>query len=256
MKKMLTVMAMVIALAMSTMGAVLASDTMLDPFTQDELDTNWEVDRQFPSGDVTSVSAYGRDDVAAIGVIGDDHSTQGSFYYFEGIKKVADFGPAVQVDLYVPAEWETAATSPANVGFWTSDDPVTAYPLIVFRNGASVDAGFYVYDTVTGTYSPSGVDVAYDAWNTLSITLDPDNDAVHYAVNGQDAGSSFAGSDTIGQVFLNHYNDSVLDYTAHWHAGVTEIDSKDQCKDGNWEGLGFKNQGQCLRFVNTGQDSR
>ena len=32
--------------------------------------------------------------------------------------------------------------------------------------------------------------------------------------------------------------------------------SKDQCKDGSWESYGFRNQGQCIKFVNTGQDSR
>ena len=32
--------------------------------------------------------------------------------------------------------------------------------------------------------------------------------------------------------------------------------TKDMCKDGGWEALGFRNQGQCIRFVNTGQDSR
>ena len=28
------------------------------------------------------------------------------------------------------------------------------------------------------------------------------------------------------------------------------------CQDGGWESFGFRNQGQCNRFVNTGQDSR
>ena len=32
--------------------------------------------------------------------------------------------------------------------------------------------------------------------------------------------------------------------------------SKDECKNGGWEDFGFSNQGQCIRFVNTGQDSR
>lgn len=31
---------------------------------------------------------------------------------------------------------------------------------------------------------------------------------------------------------------------------------KDDCKNGGWEMYGFKNQGQCIRFVNTGKDSR
>ena len=32
--------------------------------------------------------------------------------------------------------------------------------------------------------------------------------------------------------------------------------SKDQCMDGGWEEYGFSNQGQCIRFVNTGKDGR
>ena len=28
------------------------------------------------------------------------------------------------------------------------------------------------------------------------------------------------------------------------------------CKKGGWEALGFRNQGQCIRYVNTGMDSR
>jgi len=32
--------------------------------------------------------------------------------------------------------------------------------------------------------------------------------------------------------------------------------NKDECKDGDWEAMGFKNQGQCVRFVETGKDSR
>lgn len=32
--------------------------------------------------------------------------------------------------------------------------------------------------------------------------------------------------------------------------------SKDTCKDDGWEEHGFRNQGQCIRYVNTGEDSR
>ncbi|MEX0826534.1 MAG: hypothetical protein WD184_07290 [Acidimicrobiia bacterium] len=257
MRRTITVLS-VLLLALGLTGvAALASSAMLDPFTQDELDNNWEVDRQFPSGGVTSVSAHGRNDVAEIGVVGANRSTVSPFYYFEGIKKVADFGLAVQVDLYVPVEWEDAATSPLNVGFWTSDDPITAYPLIVFRNSTTVDAGFYVWNTVgIGGYIPSGVAVKYGDWNTLSIALDPDTDTVNYAINGQFAGSSYAGSDTIGQVFLNHYNDGARDYTAYWHAGVVAPQTADECKKGGWMDFGFRNQGLCIQFVKTGEDSR
>lgn len=37
---------------------------------------------------------------------------------------------------------------------------------------------------------------------------------------------------------------------------LADAQTKDDCKDGGWEDFGFRNQGQCIRFVNTGQDSR
>jgi hypothetical protein len=32
--------------------------------------------------------------------------------------------------------------------------------------------------------------------------------------------------------------------------------TKDDCKKGGWQNYGFRNQGQCIAFVNTGKDSR
>jgi hypothetical protein len=32
--------------------------------------------------------------------------------------------------------------------------------------------------------------------------------------------------------------------------------TKEECKDGGWENFGFRNQGQCVRFIETGEDSR
>jgi hypothetical protein len=32
--------------------------------------------------------------------------------------------------------------------------------------------------------------------------------------------------------------------------------TKEDCKDGGWENYGFQNQGQCIRFIETGEDSR
>ena len=113
----------VVALAFVLTGATaLASNHfgMLNPFTQSELDTNWVADRQEPSDGVTSVSAFGRDEVARIGV--DSGETQsGTFYRTEGIKTATpqNFGTAVQVDLYVDPAWENNAT---RAGFWVVGD--------------------------------------------------------------------------------------------------------------------------------------
>jgi hypothetical protein len=32
--------------------------------------------------------------------------------------------------------------------------------------------------------------------------------------------------------------------------------TEDDCKDGGWQDFGFRNQGQCMRFIETGKDSR
>ena len=234
---------------------------MLDPFTQEELDDNWIEDRKYPTGGVESVSFDGRDNVAKIGVIADEQDSD-AFRQFEGIKKVDDFGTHVQVDLYVPNEWQDANI--VNVGFWTSDDPLSAYPLIVYRNSSEVDAGFYTYDVVfdedanewVGVYNLSDAPVNYNSWNTLTVTLNTDEDEANYTVNGLESGSMYASGDNIGQVFLNHYNDGARSYDAFWHAGIQEPTVKDDCKNGAWEEFGFRNQGQCIRYVNTGQDSR
>jgi hypothetical protein len=245
---------LIIALLFSFVAAIgvyqssTAATNFLDPFTQEELDNNWVTDRQYPSGGVNSVSFEGRNDVAAIGVIGENQFTPANgstFYHFEGIKKIANFGTDGQIDLYVPSEWQDAAV--VNVGFWASDDPLTAYPIIVYRNSAAVDAGFYTWDGVGG-YVPSEVPVKYNDWNTLSISLDTEAQRANYSINGSSAGGIQANGANIGQVFLNHYNDGVRDYVAHWHAGLQEVaePTKEDCKNGGWKELGFRNQGLCV----------
>lgn len=37
---------------------------------------------------------------------------------------------------------------------------------------------------------------------------------------------------------------------------LPDAQTKDDCKNGGWANYGFANQGQCIRFVNTGHDSR
>jgi hypothetical protein len=37
---------------------------------------------------------------------------------------------------------------------------------------------------------------------------------------------------------------------------LPDVTSKDECKDGGWAAFGFRNQGQCVRFIENGGDSR
>ena len=47
--------------------------------------------------------------------------------------------------------------------------------------------------------------------------------------------------------------DERFDWTRFY---VATPDSINECKNGQWEAMGFRNQGQCIQYVNTGKDGR
>lgn len=47
--------------------------------------------------------------------------------------------------------------------------------------------------------------------------------------------------------------DERFDWTRFY---VLTLENKDQCMNGAWQALGFRNQGQCIRYVETGKDAR
>ena len=261
-----------------TASAVLASSHFISPatFTQAELDTNWEADRRFPTDDVTSVTAFGRNDVARIGVDSSETAV-GTFQRTEGIKTVGvqNFGTAVEVDLYVDPSWQDNAT---RAGFWVvGDDGAGArdnwFGIIEFVNletstsGASAQGdheGWRVWDSANGWTNLSTA-FTYGEWVTLGIELDTVDEEYDFYIDGNLVGSGPAGENFIRELFLNSYNYGLdvfpnlgnNSYAAHWHNGeLSGPESKSDCKEGGWEGFGFRNQGQCVHFVNTGQDSR
>ncbi len=62
-------------------------------------------------------------------------------------------------------------------------------------------------------------------------------------------GPGCAGGSTQGTATVNFYRvDLVL-----WRVNPQSVRD---CKKGGWRTYGFRNQGQCIRFVNTGKDSR
>jgi len=263
------------ALAIGLAGTATAATTMLDPFTQPEIDANWVADRAFPTDGVESVEAFGRTDVARLG-IDSNQTAPGTFQRTEGIKSATadNFGSTVQVDLYVDPAWEDTAT---RAGLWVVGDDGAGnrdnlFGIVEFVNletstsGDSAQAdhtGWRIWDSATG-WTNVDADYTYGQWVTLTITLDTTAGMYSYAIDGEDVGTAVGGTHYVREVFLNSYNYG-LDtfptlengsYAAHWHAGLNEVDDRDQCVDGSWEELGFRNQGQCIRFVNTGVDTR
>lgn len=256
------------------------SSHLLDPFTQAELDNDWEADRQFPTGDVVSVSEFGRDDVARIGI--DNTETQLSlFNRTEGIKTVGvqDFGNFVQVDLYIDPDWQDKAV---RAGFWVVGDDGSGnrdelFGIIEFVNNEPCPGedctnqsnitdheGFRIWDSTIGWSANLDTGFEYGTWVTLGIELDTAEQEYVYYIDGEMVGTAVGGENFIRELFLNSYNygfdtfPNLLSdsYFAHWHAGVADPVAKDECKKGGWMDFGFRNQGQCIRFVNTGKDSR
>ena len=247
----------------------------LNPFTQSEIDDNWEGDRRFPSDGATSVSDFGRDDVARLGIDSTD-VTPSTFTRTEGIKTVGadNFGDAVQVDLYVDPVWADKAV---RAGFWVvGDDGAGArdnwFGILEFVNiepstsGASAPGdheGWRFWDSTNG-WTNLVTDFEYGGWVTLGIELDTDAETYNFYINHELVGSGPGGENFIRELFLNSYNygEDVFpnlssdSYAAHWHAGALDPVTKDNCKNGGWADFGFKNQGLCIQFVNTGKDSR
>ena len=112
-------------------------------------------------------------------------------------------------------------------------DPTQAY-LVTTRTGAS--ASPYPCPAV-----PADMD-----------NLSPGSNIRAFALNVGDTSSNDDGLD-------GYLDNVVVDMDSN---GVTTYDfepapdAKIECKDGGWEQYGFDNQGQCIRYVNTDQDSR
>ena len=70
------------------------------------------------------------------------------------------------------------------------------------------------------------------------------------------AGSGWAGFDgNVDGLKIGLAGDVTI-YDFELDPVINDPSDKDECKDGGWMDFGFKNQGQCIRFVNTDQDSR
>lgn len=261
--------------AFLAIAATALAATTLNPFTQSELDNNWEADRQFPSDGVTSVSAFGRDDVARIGI--DSTATESNtFRRTEGIKTVGaqDFGTVVSVDLYIDPDWEDQAV---RAGFWVvgddgngdRDDWFGILEFVNLEQSTSGDSaqgdheGWRYWDSANG-WTVLNRPFDYGEWVTLTIELDTDNAQYDFFIDGQFVASGAGGEHFIRELFLNSYNYGLDefpnlgngDYASHWHAGLMDPEAKADCKQGGWQDFGFDNQGRCIQFVNTGIDSR
>ena len=98
-------------------------------------------------------------------------------------------------------------------------------------------AGQVTDDTVTFSITYTGAALGSVYTQTGTIALDG-------SVSGTSTGNCQTFTMPAGSFVVNEPEEP------------TDPATKEECKKGGWEDFGFKNQGQCVRFVETGKDSR
>lgn len=130
---------------------------------------------------------------------------------------------------------------------------------------ASVTVTFDSPRVFSGLYITAHADPAWTMQYTITATR-PDNTtevvAADFYIKHWASGLTSQEFD-LGQGFVE-YTSVQIDISGYGWKAINEIElivpvnpeSQGDCKNGGWEQFGFKNQGQCVRFIETGKDSR
>lgn len=164
------------------------------------------------------------------------------------------------------------------IGAGSTAADANEFYLNVYANfGSSPDNKFYDcrYGVVATTGSTgSWTTVTFDPDQAYSVATRGGTNASPYpcpaspaAMDSLNPGSTIrafslnVGDTSASDVGVSGYLDNVV---TNFTSGITIYDfelqvplkTKDQCTDGGWSDYGFKNHGQCVRFIETGKDSR
>jgi len=99
--------------------------------------------------------------------------------------------------------------------------------------------------------------VVYAVVNDAVVATLIDTESNPFSFSGTYTFNVSAG-DTYGFRFggLSNEDGMVGTFTVDLPEAPVDPVTQDDCKDGGWMAFGFRNQGQCIAFVNTGHDSR
>lgn len=180
-----------------------------------------------------------------------------AFAIFTGVALAGHNGAVVSIDQNVcsPTSFSAEIANPAGTHIVNNmrlvvDDDSTVQNVIVPINGttAEIVVGPFFQDTTVSWNIFGGGERGYDLplWNGFGgVTFSSDVNA-YAASQGGSFSWVIAGVDDPNP-FVN-WNEVIVQ-------GCSPV-TEDECKNGGWEAFGFRNQGLCLQFVNTGIDSR
>lgn len=110
--------------------------------------------------------------------------------------------------------------------------------------------GEHDYNFATGELGPPPRDYVYQ-----TVCVDNRPSPHPSCVAGSLETRTFEASETV-EVRLALGGERNWDFDWVTFEVLPDAQTKEDCKNGGWSDYGFGNQGQCIRFVETGQDSR
>ncbi len=136
-----------------------------------------------------------------------------------------------------------------------------------FSTSANEDGTINLLYQYTGFHAFFQVTVFAEAFVTGTngtITIPLINDGPVNCCDSPSAGFTYSGEvtltveegDTFGFRFGGSNGDSNNQLGGTFTVDLNKPYSKEECKFDGWENFGFINQGQCVRFIETGEDSR
>ena len=121
--------------------------------------------------------------------------------------------------------------------------------------GTPADFDFCIPFTQQYVHTP-GTNVIIEVVNTSPSALGEPRDACSDSAPGCTTARAFAFSPTAENAIFVTRGGLVMKFMSPAPPAPVNPADKDECKKGRWADFGFRNQGQCIKFIETGVDSR
>ena len=123
--------------------------------------------------------------------------------------------------------------------------------------GGGTPADFDLCIPFTQTYNhPAGSNLIVEVVNTSLVSGNAPRDACDGTISTCTTARAFAFSSTAETAILVNRGGLVMKLLSPEPPRQVIPASHDECMKGGWVDFAFRNQGQCIRFVETGEDSR
>lgn len=122
-------------------------------------------------------------------------------------------------------------------------------------NGTPADFDFCIPFTQSYTH-PAGSNIIVEVVNTSLVSGNVARDACSGTAATCTTARAFAFSSTGETAALVQSGGVIMKFLSPEPPPPVNPASKDECRQGRWSDFGFRNQGQCIRFIETGLDSR